>query len=212
MARLVRRLVAVVNTWAAAAMGEMRKRGRSARIGRRLWLARYWQATGDLEEAARHGRPAARLAHRHPSTPARLAADAGLTMAYIERDRAEYAGSFDYLGWTIGVLPRLAPGDHGRVAIRALTALADINRRVGRYSEAVTALAQARELAEATRPIEPARMAAMMMLEGIVAKELGDLDRAHRCYASVAGIHQRDGCMSADAAALQHNLAGLAPP
>lgn len=203
--------LAAVTSWLAAAANAMRTRERARRIAWRLRLARYWQANGDLDEAARHCDNAVRLARRCPSTPAVLAAEAGLTMAHIERDRADYTASHEHLTLTGDLVQTIPPGgDRDRLSALASTGLADLHRRAGRYSDAAAALVQARTLAESAGPSGATRLAAVVMLEGIVAKELGDVPRAGHCYATVAGIHDRDGCTPSDAATLQHNLAGLA--
>jgi tetratricopeptide (TPR) repeat protein len=64
-------------------------------------------------------------------------------------------------------------------------------------------------LAETGRVAEPGLHAAVLTLQGITAKELGDYDGAAACYARVGAIHRDHGAAPAQAATLQHNLAGL---
>src|SRR6186713_1506414 len=68
-----------------------RTRWASTRASRRLHLARCWQASGELDEAAVHAYRAMRALHR--GAPAALTAEVAYTAAQIECGRARYACS-----------------------------------------------------------------------------------------------------------------------
>src|SRR4051794_30900133 len=68
-----------------------RTRWASARASRRLHLARCWQASGELDEAAAHAYRAMRVLHW--GVPTALAAEVACTAARIECGRARYACS-----------------------------------------------------------------------------------------------------------------------
>jgi tetratricopeptide (TPR) repeat protein len=176
-------------------------------VTRALRLAGHWQRAGDLDEAARDGERASRLARGHPAVPATLAADVALTMARIALDRDDLPGARAQLEHAIAVL-QAAPEGADRLGW-ALVGLGDLHRRTGNYPAATAVLARALELVESTEPPDPLLRAAVLTSQGITAKELGAYDTAARCYAQVSSIHQESGATRDDAAALEHNLAGL---
>ncbi|MEU7141629.1 tetratricopeptide repeat protein [Nocardia sp. NPDC046473] len=186
----------------------IRYRWRAGCIRRRLQLARYWQSKGDLDEAVGHGRRALRLARAASSGPTLLDAEAALTVAGIELDRAEYPAATAHLAdaarW-LEQIPETAERD--RLLARVLVALADCHRRTGDYWQAEHALGRARPLAEAAGGALPA---AVLTQLGITAKELGAFDRAAQQYARLRQLYDETGATPAEFAALSHNLAGLA--
>ena len=181
------------------------------RVRRRLDLARYWVAHADLNEAARHGDRALRLTRDRPGMPAALTALAALTMGQIEQDRARFPASVTYLAMAVAVLDAEPIGpDRDRLLGRALTDLGDAHRRGGRYPEAAPVLQQAQRLLETADAPNAGGLAAVLTAQAIMAKELGQVDRAAHLYARVQHIQDRAGTAVADAATLLHNLAGLA--
>lgn len=181
------------------------------RAVRRLQLARYWQARGDLDEAAGHVYLAIRLLDRFLSPPLGLAVDVAYTAAQIERDRARYAESHAHLRRAAGMLEGQPPGvSRDRRLAHLLVGFSDAHRRAGRYPQAAADLATARRLVEAVDPLDPTSLAAVLMLFGICAKEQGAFAEAARYYGEVARLQDRAEASDADAAVLQHNLAGLA--
>jgi tetratricopeptide (TPR) repeat protein len=182
-------------------------------VGRAAWrlrLARYWQAAADLDRAGRHARHALRLARSCPRAPAGFLAGIAVTLAEIEGDRQDHAAGRAHLEYALGLLEPAAPAPgRDRLLIRTLLALGDDHRRAGRYPEAARALDRALRLAEARQPADPDQLAAVLTLQGITAKELGDHQRAAACYARVGRVHRDHGTTAAQAATLQHNLAGL---
>jgi len=183
------------------------------RAGRRLRLARFWQAHGDLDEAAGHGDHAFRLLQGCGCASARptLLAEVALTLAQIDRDRAAYAASHDRLQWLVRLLDA-APmcTDRNRLLVGALIALGDVHRRAGRYDQVGPVLDRAIRLVEHGDPGGSQPLAALLTVLGMTAKELGEFDRAADYYDRVGRIHQEFGATHANAAALAHNLAGLA--
>jgi tetratricopeptide (TPR) repeat protein len=197
---------------------------RSAR--RRQQLACFWHRDGDLDEAVRHGRRALRLAQAALSAvspaamdpsgtrpegfaPAVLAAETALTLALVERDRAAYTAGHEHLTYALGLLDEFpASADRDRLLARVLVALADAHRRAGRYAAVDATMARLRYLLAAL-PGETSAIAALTV-EGIAAKERGLFDDAARCYAEVGRLLDEAGAPTAEIAALQHNLAGLA--
>ncbi len=178
---------------------------------RRLDLARYWQARGDLDEAARHASHALRLLTGAGAAPVSLHASAALTAAAVDRDRAGYAAGHAQFEHAVRLLDAAPPtAERDRLLAHALTGLGDVQRRLGHYPRATAALRRAREMAEASSPPDPPLLAAVLTVQGITAKELGAYDQAARCYAEVAGIYHEYPPTLADQASLDHNLAGLA--
>ncbi|WP_433654975.1 tetratricopeptide repeat protein [Nocardia sp. CA-128927] len=183
-----------------------RLRARCARL--RMRLARYWQVNGDLDEAVGHGRGALRLARAASSGPALLVAEAALTVAGIELDRAEYPVATAHLVEAVRWLERIPESaERDRLLARVLVALADCHRRTGDYRQAEHALGQALLLAEAAGG---ALLGAVLTQLGITAKELGAFDRAAQHYARLRQFYDETGATPAEFAALSHNLAGLA--
>jgi tetratricopeptide (TPR) repeat protein len=164
------------------------------RARRRLRIARYWHAAGDLDEAARHAERARALASR-----ADLVGETTLAVAEIERDRGEYASSHARL---VELVERLA---ESTLLGRVLTALGDAQRRSGRYRQAVETLHRAvRLLADA----DPDLLAAALTMLAITSKEAGDYAEAHRLYTRIRDM--RPDASAGQLADLHHNLAGLA--
>jgi tetratricopeptide (TPR) repeat protein len=183
----------------------------SGRAKRRLALARYWLAHGDLDEAARHGTLALGLARRCRAAPLALLADTALTMAEIDRDRGRYAAGEECLAWAVRQLDAaVATDDRDRLLAGALQRLGDAYRLAGRYEQAVPALERALRLAEPAVAREPAALAAALTSLGITAKELGAYEWAAHFYDRVQRVQSESGASTADEATLQHNLAGLA--
>jgi tetratricopeptide (TPR) repeat protein len=191
-------------------IAEVRRRWVVLRAGRRLQLARYWEADGDLDEAARHGHRALKLLRRCAADAAAVAlrVDVAVTVARIDRDRAEYDAAHRTLSWGLALLDASPDESHrDRLLPTVLTVLGDVHRRAGRYRSADRALRRATRLSEGR---DPASEAALLMLRGIVAKEQGDYARAAEFYNAVERMQAASGAAPSDAAALQHNLAGLA--
>jgi tetratricopeptide (TPR) repeat protein len=183
------------------------------RARRRLRLARFWQHHGDLDEALRHGRRALQLVQAgEPATApdsATVAADVALTIALIERDRADYAAGSEHAAHAVHLLEALPPAaDRDRVLAHALVVHADLHRRAGRYEAVDEALSRFRRLIEASP--ENAPIVEALTVEGIAAKERGSYDRAARCYAEVRRLLGGSTEPTPEMAALHHNLAGLA--
>lgn len=102
-------------------MGIGRRGWADLRARRRLRIARYWQAAGDLDEAARHALLASRLSSNCEIT---------LTLAEIERGRGEYASCEARL---VELVDRL---EDPALLARALTALAITRKEVGDHDQA----------------------------------------------------------------------------
>jgi len=103
-------------------------------------------------------------------------------------------------------IQQLPPGPaRDRQLALALTDLGDCHRRAARYPLAVDALRRAQQLLDG--PTGTAPLAATSMMSGIVAKELGQFEAAEYWYGQAAAGIAPHG---ADAAVLEHNLAGLA--
>jgi tetratricopeptide (TPR) repeat protein len=182
----------------------------AGRVSRRLRLAWYWQTIGDLDAAGRAAECALRLTHRDRAVPPELAADAALTMARIAQDRDDFASCRDHLEHAVALLRRATDGtDRDRLLGWALLGLAEQRRRAGRYPAAGAALTEALRLVESAEAPDPVLHAAVLTSQGITAKELGAVETAAQCYARVSRIHHENGASRADAAALEHNLAGL---
>jgi len=193
------------------AVNRVRGRWLTTRVTRGLRVAGYWQAVGDLDEAARAARRALQLARRHGVMPVTLVAEAALTAARIAQDADDLAGSRVHVDYAVDVL-EAAPPDaaRDRVLAWAFVGAGDQHRRVGEYPAAQRVLRRALGLVESLQPPDPVLHAAVLTSQGITAKELGDLSTAARCYARVAGILAGSGASPGDAATLEHNLAGLA--
>jgi len=175
------------------------------RAERRLRIAGYWWARGDLVAALPHVRRAWHLVRLHPAPPAALAVRAASLVGMVERDLDHPAESQAALEWALSRLRDEPPGDERAALLAAtLTSLGDCHRRAGRYPQAIRTLYRARPVAAIAGP---AQLAATFTALGIVAKELGSFDRAARWYARVGTLHAD---LPVDAASLHHNLAGLA--
>ena len=108
----------------------LRTRSAARRIGRRLLLAEYWRAHGDLDEANRHADRALRLLARGSTVPGQLAATTAVTAAEIARDRAQRATAHDRHVWAVDLLETLPATDaRERLLARALLGLGDSHRR-----------------------------------------------------------------------------------
>src|SRR6266508_1680926 len=182
------------------------------RLGRaRIWLrlARYWQTSGDLDEAARHAHRALRLLH---GSPVELAGEVTLTLAEIETDRCEYASGRARLVQLVDELDGLpAAGRAGRLLLaRALTSLGDAHRRAGRYPQAFQTSRRACQLLEDPVAAQPDLLAAALTTLAITHKEVGEFEQAQQLYARVEQIRQEAGADDGQLADLHHNLAGLA--
>src|SRR6266540_2398751 len=182
------------------------------RLGRaRIWLrlARYWQTSGDLDEAARHAHRALRLLH---GSPVELAGEVTLTLAEIETDRCEYASGRARLVQLVDELDGLpAAGRAGRLLLaRALTSLGDAHRRAGRYPQAIQTSRRACQLLEDPVAAQPDLLAAALTTLAITHKEVGEFEQAQQLYARVEQIRQEAGADDGQLADLHHNLAGLA--
>jgi tetratricopeptide (TPR) repeat protein len=201
-------LIQRIRTWLVSGRGQWTVR----RAKRRLQVARYWRNAADLDQAAQAAHHALRLVQRCPSdaVPVMFVADIATTVAQIERDRDEYAVGRDHFEYAASLLePVTAAADRDRLLTRTLLGLGDCHRRDGHYPDATQVLDRARQLAEAADAAEPDLLAAVLTLQGITAKEIGEFDRAACAYAQVHQIHRDHGATTGDAAALQHNLAGL---
>ena len=189
-----------------------RVRGRwlATRVTRALRVAGYWQSVGDLAEASRAAHRALRLAHTHGAVPATLVAEAALTVARIAQDGDDLARSRVHLNHAVDLL-EAAPSDaeRDRVLAWALVGSGDEHRRRGEYPAARRVLDRALRLVDRLEPRDARLHAAVLTSRGITAKESGDFGTAARCYAQVAGLLAGSGASSADAATLEHNLAGL---
>jgi tetratricopeptide (TPR) repeat protein len=179
-------------------------------VVRRLRLARYWLAKGDLDEAAHDAHRALRVARRHPAVPATLTADVALTVARIEQGCDDLADRRTLPEYAINVLES-APesADRDRLLGWALLALGDWYRSAGEYPTAEETLNRALRLVQLTESPDPVLHAAVLNSQGITAKELGAFDEAALRYELVSTIHRETGATQADAATLEHNLAGL---
>jgi hypothetical protein len=136
------------------------------RVRRPLLLARYWQASGDLDLAGRYARRAMRLVPTLQAPPPRLAVEVMLTAARIERDLDRGAASRAALEWALEMVDALPAGvQRDRLTAATLTDLADCHRRAGRYRPAVEALGRARYPA---RLAGAEQYAATLMVLGIV--------------------------------------------
>jgi len=197
-----------------------RDRWRRVRASRRLTLARYWLARGDVDEAARHSAHALRLAGENAannSAPDRatasltLVTEATLVAAQLHRECARYAEGEDLLSRLVHVLDAAVPTDErDRLLAHALLQLGQAHLLAGRYDRAGATLTRAMRLVVHAPVREPATLAAVLTSLAIRAKELGAYDRAARLYGIVGRIHHESGATVAAAAALGHNLAGLA--
>jgi tetratricopeptide (TPR) repeat protein len=96
------------------------------------------------------------------------------------------------------------------LVVRVLTVLADLQRRLADCPSATLTLDRALCLAESLDPPAPTLHAAVLTLQGILAKELGAYDEAACRYTTVGEIYAEYGATSAELATFQHNLAGLA--
>lgn len=175
---------------------------RLRRARRRLRLASYWWARSELDEAARHGYHALRLTE---GLDAGAVAEIRLVLARIERDRDDGVAARDHLERAVALLEG-SPAGPDRLLAAALAELGNSHRRAARYPLATAVLHRARHLLPVGDPL----LGEVFTALGIVAKELGELDLAAGWYARVARIQDEAGAAPADAAALQHNLAGLA--
>ena len=186
------------------------------RVRLALCLAWYWHGAGDLDEASQAVQRARRLAGRRCAVPATLVADLALTAARIAQDRDDTAGCRVHLELAVAVL-EAAGDDAGTIAGASgnrllgwsLVGLGDQHRRAGEYAAAEEVLNRALRLVASAGPDDPVLHAAALTSQGITAKELGAFDAAARCYAQVSRIHREFGATATDAAALEHNLAGL---
>jgi tetratricopeptide (TPR) repeat protein len=175
-------------------------------------VARYWQATADLDEAARDAYRALRLVRscRPGVAPVRLVAEIALTLAHVERDRDRYAASRAHLEYSLSLLePATSTVERDGLLVWTLVGLGDWHRRAGGYRQASEALDRALHLAGTRAAAEPGPLTAVLTSLGILAKELGEHAEAAQWYARVHKIHRDSGATPADAATLQHNLAGL---
>src|SRR5262245_16864759 len=196
--------------WPARVADQARRKWLVGRVARALRLARYWQAVGDLDEAARESQRARRLACSHPAVPVTLVADVELTIARIAQDRDDTGGCRAHLHRAVTVLETAREGaDRDRLLGWALVGLGDQHRRAGQYPAAVEVLTRALRLVESTEPPDPLLHTAVLTSQGITAKEVGAFDTAAQCYARVSRTHRERGATRADAATLEHNLAGL---
>jgi tetratricopeptide (TPR) repeat protein len=187
----------------------LRTRYRLGRARGWLRLARYWQAKGDLDEAARHAQRALGVLR---GTSVELTGEATLAVAEIERDRCEYTRCHDRLAGLVAQLDSLpATSPAGRLLLaRALAGLGDAYRRSGRYPHATQTLQRACQLLEAGGVAQPDLLAAALTTLAITHKELGEFERAQHLYARVERIRQEAGASDGQLADLHHNLAGLA--
>jgi tetratricopeptide (TPR) repeat protein len=178
---------------------------------RRLRLAAYWRADGDLDEAARHANRALRLVADGRTVPDLLAAEVAVMGAEIARDRADYACAYSHMSGAVDRLDGLPASDQrDRLLVRALIGLGDAHRRAARYSEALQTLHRAAALSAALGTPDPSLVAATLMMLGITSKEMGAFAQAAGFYERVEQIHGETPPTLAEAANLQHNLAGLA--
>jgi len=175
---------------------------RLRRARRRLRLASYWWARSELDEAARHGYHALRLTE---GLDAVAVAETRLVLARIERDRDDGVAARDHLERAVALVEE-SPAGRDRLLAAVLAELGNCHRRAARYPLATAVLHRARHLLRDGDPL----LGEVFTALGIVAKELGELDLAAGWYARVARIQDEAGAPPADAAALQHNLAGLA--
>ena len=167
------------------------------RAGRRLRLARFWLARGDLDEGAKH-------AYRAMPCPPALGVEVALTIARIERDRDRPEVSHTHLLVALAAIEAAPAGaEHDRQLVRTLVDLADCHRRAGRWADAGPVLRRALALSGGGD-------AAVLNMLGIVAKELGAFAEAAGWYGQAAALQRRDGASLDSQAALRHNLAGLA--
>jgi tetratricopeptide (TPR) repeat protein len=193
--------------WPARVAAEACRRWWARRAARALRLAWFWQALGDLDEAARDAERALRLARRHSAT---LVADVALTAARIAQDRDDAVGCRAHLHCALTTLEQAPAGaDRDRLRGWAMVGLGEQHRRAGDYPAAEEVLIRASRLVESAEPPDPVLHAAVLTSQGIAAKELGAFDAAAQCYARVSSIHDVNGATPADAATLAHNLAGL---
>jgi tetratricopeptide (TPR) repeat protein len=193
-----------VNLWPGPSSAPGRHRLGRAR--RRLRLARYWLADGDLDEAARHAHRSLRLL---AGQPVQLTGETTLTLAEIERDRCEWASCDTRLARLVDQLdaqPATSPAMRSLLA-RALTGLGDAQRRAGRYRQATGTLERA---CQVVPDGEPDLLAAALTTLAITSKESGAFERAQHLYARVQRIRDVAGASAGQLADLQHNLAGLA--
>ena len=110
------------------------RRWRLWHADRRLRIAGYWWACGDLIAAARHAGYAWRLVRRDPAPPVGLAVRVSALVASVEGDLGHPDESRAALEWALRRLdgePRGA--DLATLLAAALTGLGDCHRRAGRY-------------------------------------------------------------------------------
>jgi len=179
---------------------------RLGRARRRLRLARYWLADGDLDEAARHAHLALLLLERDT---VELTGEVTLTVAEIERGRCEWASCGARLARLVDLLdaqPATSLAQRSLLA-RALTSLGDAHRGAGRYPQAVVTLQRACQVPTGG---QPDLLAAALTTLAITSKEIGEFDRAQHLYARVQRIRDEAGATAGQLADLEHNLAGLA--
>ena len=177
--------------------------------------ARYWYFIGDLDEAARAGQHALKLARTAQANAALtktarglLLAEIALLVARTEQDRDNYAAGFTHLTYALSQLEPMAGTDaRDRLLTWTLIGLGENHRRVGRYPQAIETLYRAIRLADAVA--QPQALSAALTERGITAKELGEFDHAAELYARVREIHRESGGSDTDSATLEHNLSGL---
>ena len=141
--------------------------------------------------------------------------------ALVARDQARYPDPSDYWRQAKRLLSRLPSGDASdRWRAQVLIGMGDAHRRECRYPQAVAALTEAKQLLETGDRAERAAWhrtawrrvtwCAAVMALGVTAKERGRLAEAEDWYVQVAQVQERWGAGVTEAAALEHNLAGLA--
>jgi tetratricopeptide (TPR) repeat protein len=183
----------------------------AARAARRLRLARYWLARGDLDEAARHLDRAAALLAPEPAASPGLTADVLLAKARVERDRDRSGAARAHLDAAAELLGR-APHFPGRevLRVRVLAESGDWYRRAARYPQAAAELERAQLLlADCPGGGAGSPAAQVFTARGITAKESGALDEAREWYLRALEALGPDA-PPGDTAPVWHNLAGLA--
>jgi tetratricopeptide (TPR) repeat protein len=131
--------------------------------------------------------------------------------ALVERDRGRYADALQHWERARGLLPGLpagAAGDQWRVRVHV--GLGDAYRRACRYPPAVATLTSAKRLIDAGDGVDGTGLTAVAMMLGMIAKELGEFTDAEHWYDLVRQLNDHEGVTDVVAAALEHNLAGLA--
>ena len=182
-----------------------RDRWRVARARRRLRATRYWAGTEDLDEAARAGGQALAAATADPM----LRAEITLVLAQIEQDRDNFAAAEAQFASAAMLLAPMSGPTAGRLLASALVGLGGSQRRAARYPQAIAVLDRAVALAETVARTDPRMLGAALTERGITAKEVGDHQRAADLYRWVQQLHRDHGATPADAATVEHNLAGL---